>query len=175
MKYGSWHISEEGNWDWFFCYIWTHWTWGNGKNLRTHQNWRKSVIMRHPTVQSTFSRKLCCGPGSGSISTRYGSGSFYHHAKVVGKTLVSTVLWLLYDFLAFKNDVNVSSKSSKHIKLFLKLIFEVRIRIRTKMSRTRKETLSVSHLSVAARLRIEHGGRNLKSGAATSSLPVMSL
>jgi DNA mismatch repair ATPase MutL len=32
------------------------------------------------------------GPGSGSISQRYGSGSFYHSAKVVRKTLISTVL-----------------------------------------------------------------------------------
>jgi hypothetical protein len=24
-------------------------------------------------------------PGSGSISQKYGSGSFYHHAKIVGK------------------------------------------------------------------------------------------
>ncbi len=35
-------------------------------------------------------------PGSGSISQRYGSGSgagpFYHHAKIVRKTSVSTVL-----------------------------------------------------------------------------------
>ncbi len=31
------------------------------------------------------------GP-SGSISQRYGSGSFYHHAKIVRKTLMSTIL-----------------------------------------------------------------------------------
>jgi hypothetical protein len=34
-------------------------------------------------------------PGSGSISQRYGSGSgsgsFYHHAKIVRKTLIPTV------------------------------------------------------------------------------------
>jgi hypothetical protein len=30
--------------------------------------------------------------GSGSISTRYGSGSFYHQAKIVRKTLIPTVL-----------------------------------------------------------------------------------
>jgi len=33
------------------------------------------------------------GPsGSGSISQRYGSGSFYHQAKLVRKTLIPTVL-----------------------------------------------------------------------------------
>ncbi len=52
------------------------------------------------------------GPhGSGSISTyevRYGSGSrsFYDQAKIVRKTLIPTVLWLPYDFLSLKNDVN---------------------------------------------------------------------
>ncbi len=30
--------------------------------------------------------------GSGSISQKYGSGSFYHQAKVVSKTLIPTVL-----------------------------------------------------------------------------------
>ncbi len=32
-------------------------------------------------------------PGSGSISQRYGSGSgsFYHHAKIVRKTLIPTI------------------------------------------------------------------------------------
>jgi hypothetical protein len=39
------------------------------------------------------------GSGSGSISQRHGSGSgsFYHHAKIVRKTLIPTVLWLLFD------------------------------------------------------------------------------
>jgi hypothetical protein len=34
------------------------------------------------------------GSGTGSISERYesGSGSFYHQAKIVRKTLISTVL-----------------------------------------------------------------------------------
>jgi hypothetical protein len=37
-------------------------------------------------------------PGSGSISTMYGSGFFNHQANVVRKTLIPTVLRLLYDF-----------------------------------------------------------------------------
>ncbi len=36
-------------------------------------------------------------PGSGSISQRYGSGSgsesFYHHAKIVRKTLIPTTVF----------------------------------------------------------------------------------
>jgi hypothetical protein len=42
-------------------------------------------------------------PGSGFISQRYGSGSFYHQAKILIKTLIP------YDFLYLKNDVNVPS------------------------------------------------------------------
>ena len=50
-----------------------------------------------------------------SVSRRYGSdygsGSF-HQAKIVRKTFISTVLWLLYDFLPLETDVNVPSKSN---------------------------------------------------------------
>jgi hypothetical protein len=54
-------------------------------------------------------------PGFGSISARCwsGSGSFYHQAKIVRKTLITTVLWLLYDFLSLKNGVDVASKNNK--------------------------------------------------------------
>ncbi len=31
-------------------------------------------------------------PGSGSVSQRYASGSFYHQAKIVRKTLIPTAL-----------------------------------------------------------------------------------
>jgi hypothetical protein len=60
------------------------------------------------------------GSGSGSTSQRYGSGSgfFYHKAKIVGKTLISTVLWLFFDFLSLKNDVKVPSKSTKQKNFF---------------------------------------------------------
>jgi hypothetical protein len=51
-------------------------------------------------------------PRSGSTSQRYGSGSFYYHAKIVRKTLIP-----LFDFLSLKNDVNVPSKSKKLKKL----------------------------------------------------------
>jgi hypothetical protein len=30
------------------------------------------------------------------------------------KTLISAALWLLYDFLSLKNDINVPSKKKKH-------------------------------------------------------------
>jgi hypothetical protein len=34
-----------------------------------------------------------------------GSGSFYHQAKIVRKTLIPTILRLPLDFLSLKNDV----------------------------------------------------------------------
>ncbi len=55
--------------------------------------------------------------GSGSISQRYGSRSFYHQVKILRKTLIPTVLRLLYDFLSLKNDVNVPSKRNEQKKL----------------------------------------------------------
>jgi hypothetical protein len=52
-------------------------------------------------------------PGSGSASQRYGfgSGSFYHQAKIARKTLIH--LFCDFDFLSLKKDVNVPSKSNK--------------------------------------------------------------
>ncbi len=41
------------------------------------------------------------------------SGSFYNQAKVVRKTLIPTVLRLLFYFLSLKNDVSVASKCNK--------------------------------------------------------------
>ncbi len=37
----------------------------------------------------------------------------YHQAKIVRKSLTPTVLWLLYDLLSLKNDVNVAWKRNK--------------------------------------------------------------
>ncbi len=57
-------------------------------------------------------------PGSGS-----GSGSFYHEARIVRKTLISAVLWLLFDFLSLKNDVKVPSKSNMQKNIVKKICF----------------------------------------------------
>jgi hypothetical protein len=71
----------------------------------------------------------------GSISRRYGHGSFYHQAKIVSKTLIPTVLSLLFDFLSFKNYENEPSKRKQQENLFSIDIFKIndensRIRIR---------------------------------------------
>jgi hypothetical protein len=50
---------------------------------------------------------------------RFGSGSFHNQAKMVRKPLISTVLWLLYDLLSLKNDVNLPSKVVISKKLLL--------------------------------------------------------
>ncbi len=60
------------------------------------------------------------GSGSGSCS---GSGSFYHHAKIVRKTLIPTILWLFLTFFSLKNDVNVASKSNQQKNCVKKLVF----------------------------------------------------
>ena len=64
---------------------------------------------------------VCFWAGSGSVFMRYGSvfgsESFNPQAKIVRKNRDSyTVLWLLYDLLSLKNDVNVATKSSKQEK-----------------------------------------------------------
>ncbi len=66
-----------------------------------------------------------------------GSGSFYNQAKIVRETSIPTVLWLLYDFLSLKKDVNVVLQSNKLKTLkkgrlmpgFRILIHLIRIRI----------------------------------------------
>ncbi len=47
-----------------------------------------------------------------------GSGSFCHKAKIVRETLISTILWLLFDFLSLKNYVKVPSKSTYNAENF---------------------------------------------------------
>ncbi len=67
--------------------------------------------------------------------------SSYHQAIIARKPLISTILWLLYDFLSVNNDVNVPSKSNKQKKIFCLHWRSLtksacRIRICTKMPRS---------------------------------------
>ncbi len=52
------------------------------------------------------------GSGSRSVPPTNGSGSYYHQATNRGKTLIPTVLRLLFDF-SLKNYVNLPSKRNK--------------------------------------------------------------
>ncbi len=58
-------------------------------------------------------------PESGSISMMYESdsetGSFYQ-AKIVRKTFIPTVLWLLYDLLSLKTDEPSKSNKQKNLE-----------------------------------------------------------
>ncbi len=51
------------------------------------------------------------------------------------KTWIPTVLWLLYDFLSLKNDVNVPSKSNKQKKLEEKKFFVGVLKVNDENSR----------------------------------------
>jgi hypothetical protein len=61
-------------------------------------------------------------PRSGPVRRRYGSEAIHHQAKIVRKPLVSSILWLFFDFLTVKNDVNVPSKSNKLKKIFVAIL-----------------------------------------------------
>ncbi len=71
---------------------------------------RKFLGLPDPLVRSTYPNPLRILP------------SFLHPAKIVRKTFISTVLWLLYDFLSQKNYINVPSRSKKP-KKYTKLFF----------------------------------------------------
>ncbi len=72
------------------------------------------------------------------------SGSFIHPAKIVRKTLISTVLWLLYEFLSLKikNDLNVPSKI-KQQRNFKKFIFCWILKVTDEQSRIRKSVILI--------------------------------
>jgi hypothetical protein len=54
-----------------------------------------------------------------------GSGSFYHHAKIVRIGNIDSYYFVtLFDFLSLKNDVNVPSKSNSR-KICVKINFLV--------------------------------------------------
>ncbi len=87
--------------------------------------------------QCSGSASYVFGPprsASGSVIYLYGSGSLHKPAKKLRKTLISTVLWLLYPVCLFifellKKDVNVPSKrksiKTKEKKLFFFGILKV--------------------------------------------------
>jgi hypothetical protein len=75
----------------------------------------------NPKMQLKCSDLLVRGTDSNPVGSGY--GSFNHQAKIVRKTLISTVLWLLYDFLSLKNVVNVLQKWYGNQKAQKKIIF----------------------------------------------------
>ncbi len=77
--------------------------WGRGPAVVVFSQIHK-IYGTYPSVPDPTDPHVFGPPGSGSGSTsqRYGSGSFYHQAKMALKTLMSTFLWLLLDFLSLK-------------------------------------------------------------------------
>ncbi len=124
------------SWDrWWTCCGWKRWRrrsvrrgWrscpGLPPSVATQEPLNTQVKVKTSVADSDPDPHVFGPPGSGSTSQRYrsgsysrsGSGSFYHHAKIVRKTLIPTILWLFL-FLSLKNDVNVASKSKKQKKL----------------------------------------------------------
>ncbi len=89
------------------------------------------------TLDTVLRIVFMCSRSIGSVSGRIqirnyflsgsGSGSFHsshiQQPKKFRKTLFSTVLWLINDFLSLKTDVNVPTERNKHKNLEKKIIF----------------------------------------------------
>ncbi len=73
-------------------------------------------------------------PGSGSVIQQFGSGSFDHQAKIVIKTLIPTVLWLLYDFLYLRKWCKCTFKECLSEKLSVLKVKDENIRIRIQIN-----------------------------------------
>jgi hypothetical protein len=85
-------------------------------------------------------------PGSGSISQRYGSGSgsgsFYHQAKKIKKTLIPTALRLLFDFLSLKMIyMFLQSGSIPPSEVWIRIRLRIRIWILLSPSKKSKKNL----------------------------------
>ncbi len=73
-------------------------------------SWRIRIRMRYVLSMPGVHQKQCCG--SGSVCS--GASRFLpSRANKVRKNLISTILWLLFDFLSMQTHVNVPSKSNK--------------------------------------------------------------
>jgi hypothetical protein len=70
---------------------------------------RKTAVIaaRGPAVSSSVQASVTDPNPDPRVFWPPGSGSFYHHAKIMRKILNPTILWLFVDFLSLKNNVNV--------------------------------------------------------------------
>ncbi len=104
---------------------------------------------------------------SGSLSTRYGSGSFYHQAKIIRKTLIPNVCDFLRPLYLWKMTKMYLQKviSKKNIE---KKYFSVdvtdensRIRIRAKSSWIRNTSVNVASKSYKKQKSLDASPRTL--------------
>jgi len=88
------------------CSFWGWWWW--------EYNFRNRQAEQQPTAT------VCGSPGSGPISQEIRVRILLSSSKNSKKNIdfLGTVLWLLYDFLSLKNDVNVPLKSNKQKNYF---------------------------------------------------------
>ncbi len=116
-----------------YCWRWREWrTWSRPPRIRrpapsdaaqtggSYQNRQKLLPHAKEIYLKSYVGHSVADPdpyvfgpsGSGSVSRKCrsgsGSGSCHHQAKIVRKTLISTVLWLFYYLLSMKNDLKVS-------------------------------------------------------------------
>jgi hypothetical protein len=82
-----------------------------------------------PTVLRTFPT---CESGSVCLWTSR-IRILLSSSKIVRKTLIPTVFWLLYDILSLKNDVNVPSKRNKEKNFWKKITFLVVLKVTDEM------------------------------------------
>ncbi len=73
-----------------------------------------------PSGSGSICQRYRYGSGSGSC---FGSGSFYHKAKIFKKLWFLLFCDFFLTFLSLKNDVKVPSKSSMQKKFFDKICF----------------------------------------------------
>ncbi len=77
----------------------------------------------------------------------------HHQATIVRKTLVSNVLWLFYDILSLKTDVNIPSKRKKQKNFRKKNIFVALLQVTHEKSRIRIRK-SVVRIRIQSRTKI---------------------
>ncbi len=78
-------------------------------------------VAKLPDRSRKHTRRQCCGSGSAGSVCFW--ASFYHQARIMRNTLISTVLWLLFDFLSFLlNPIscNFYDFSQKSVFLYVK-------------------------------------------------------
>jgi hypothetical protein len=68
---------------------------GTGTDMQSRRKYPVLIHLVTSVGDPDASDRYVLGPpgsGSGFVSQRYGSGSFYHQAKIVRKTMIPTVL-----------------------------------------------------------------------------------
>jgi hypothetical protein len=122
----------------------------NDVNVASKSNKQKKLCKKINFLLASWrsmTKTAGSGSESGSISQTHGSADpdpdqpqnvmDPQHWKIVWKTLIPTVMWLLYGVFYLKNDVNVTSKSNKQKTWRKKLFFVDVLKVTDENSRIR--------------------------------------